>query len=543
MTHGATKPPRLLIRRDLQVLRSVDLVSNITIGRSSRSDIELDHPSVSRSHARLEQRESDWFVVDCGSTNGVLINGLSVEAAKLKSGDVIEIRPFSLNYLAGPTDQGDRSFELVGHGAITTAAALTEPGPAIAKRRLEDLYALARAVVKRTDEGTPWEAVRDTLQRSLSAQRCVLIGMDKVVGLYRLAPCERSGSAPTPLDVSGSVLREVTDSRRGVLIESVTDDRRYAAATSLVEAHVSSVLCVPVVVQDQTRAIVYADRRQIQRPFTSDDLGFVTAAVDLAAAAVELDELHNATRQLARVRGRIEAAREIQEMLLPQPVPQPAWGEVAARNVPAEQLSGDIYDVSLDARGRLVTWIADVSGKGVPASFLTAVLQSTLRAAFHERDDFEGIVRHVNSVIEAQTPADAFVTALICRWSPDGDMVEIANAGHLAPMWITSSGRVECHPERIGLPLGIDPAWDGHLVREDATDLVALTLYSDGATEACNPQGEQYGSERLQQQVEAIGDRGAGDIIGLLVEDIARFCTPLDPTDDVTVVCVRRERG
>ncbi len=534
----------MVVHHNLRLVRKIELLGDaLTVGRSRGCDVTLDHLSVSRYHARLERRGDRWFVVDTGSMNGVLLRGQVVQESPLNPGDIIEIRPFSLNYLAGTTEPDDQSIRLADRGAAMTTARVSAPPTTVVRQRLDDLYGLARLILQRKDEGSSWQSVQATLERSLSADRCVLIGLDESGTLYRLAPIVQSAAHSAPLDASRSVLGEVIGSRQGVLIERVAADQRVADARSLTGRGVGSVICVPVVVEGRTKAIVYADRNQTRHPFREEDLAFVAAAVDLAAAAVELDELQEKARELARVQGRIEAGREIQELLLPSPIPQPPWGQVAARNFPADQMSGDIYDVTLDESGGLIVCLADVVGSGVPAAFLTAVLISTLRLSLARGDDLREAVRCANAAFESHSPAGAFATVVVCRWSPDGRSVEIANAGHPPPVWLRSGGVIDLSPQRIALPLGVNADWDGRIVPYDASDVVLMALYSDGALEAQDQEGRQYGTERLSRAIARLGARSAAEVVEALAADVREFCQPSEPEDDLTLLVVKGDRS
>jgi serine phosphatase RsbU (regulator of sigma subunit) len=530
----------VVVRRDLRLVEKVELRGGVlTVGRSRKCDVTLDDLSVSRYHARLEQRGGRWFVVDSDSMNGVLLHGQPVKEAPLSSGDIIEIRPFSLNFLTGGAEPGDQSIRLADGGAMTTAR-VSAPPTTVVRRRLEDLYSLARLVLERKADGSFWQSIQAALQRSLSADRCVLIGLEESGALYRLAPVAQSAGRAAPLDASRSVLSEVIGSRQAVLIERVEADQRIADAPSLHGSGVGSVICVPLVVEGRTKAIVYADRNRTRRPFRSEDLEFVAAAIDLAAAAVELDELHDKARELARVHGRIEAGREVQELLLPSPIPQPTWGQVAARNFPADQMSGDIYDVKVDESGRLIVCLADVVGSGVPAAFLSAILLSTLRLNLARGDDLREAVRQANAAFESHSPPESFATMVIGRWSADGRFVELVNAGHHAPLWLKSDGTIDVFPERIALPLGVSKTWDGGVVRYDANDVTLMVLYTDGAIEAQDQSGQQYGTERFLQAVSRLGARSPAEIVDALAADVWKFCRPCEPGDDLTLLVVKR---
>ncbi len=546
MKHADTEhDDRLIVRHDLRLVKTVELkAGSYTVGRSSQCDITLGHDAVSRHHARFERRSDGWYVIDTDSANGVLVNGQRIQESRLLPGDVIEIRPFSMNYLAEHGTRhanGDRSVTFAGRSVTPTIVRdVARAAHVPVKQRLEDLYALSRLLIRRTEDGTFWPRVHAALQRSLAADRCVLVGVDSSAGMYRLAPRARSTEDQAPLELSRSVLNTALESGQALLIQNVNQDSRFAAAQSLAISATRSVICAPIMVQGRARAAVYADRRHSQPPFDEDDLDFVVAAVDLASTAVEMDELHVSARELSRVHGRIEAAREMQKLLLPNPLPQPTWGRVAARNYPADQMSGDTYDAFLDKAGRLVVSLADVAGKGVPAAFVTAMLQDALRQCAVYLDNLGDIMQRLNESMCTYNTAGRFATMVVCRWSPDGNVVEIANAGHHAPLWVRRSGHVEAFPERVGLILGYDARWIGEIVHRDASTDIIMLLSSDGATEARSPDDNEYGLCHLADRLAKLHREDAEDIANGLLGDVRSFCSPREPMDDVTLLIVKR---
>jgi len=535
---------QLIIRQDLRIIAKTELSDrSLTIGRSSSCDITLNHEAVSRLHARVEWRGRHLHVIDTDSVNGVHVNGRQVHEAHLMPGDVIEIRPFAINYTSRDTDQGDRSLQLGDSRVACTITRENRSMEAGVKQRLEDLYTLSRLVLRRKDDGSFWLSVHAALQRSLIANRCILVGVDEAAGYYRLAPSTRGSEINAPLGISRSVLNEVVGSGQGLLIQHVAQDERFAGRESLVGGAVGSVLCVPLVVGGRTRAVVYSDRQVNRLPFGPDDLNFAIAAMDLASAAVDLDELQVRAQELSRIRGRIDAAREMQEMMLPSPIPQPTWGQVSAVNYPADRMSGDVYDIAIDAKGRLLISIADVSGKGVPAAFATAILQNSFRSSLNHLEDLKEIVQQINKTFDAQSPSGCFATMVICRWSPTGDLVQIANAGHHAPLWWQPCEGVTPFPERIGLPLGVHTNWTGEIVVRNTPDNTLVLLSSDGITEARNLAGQEYELSRLAEQLGRLHTKHPDVIITGVLENVRAFCSPAELIDDATLLVVKCTRG
>ncbi len=515
----------------------------MTIGRSIDCDIRLDDDDVAPIHALLLRDDDGWRIVDQDAQRGLRVNGRKMEDAPLNAGDVIDIRPFSMNFLDAASDVAlgdDRSIHLSYSGVVPTYVRdAQEPGVVI-QQRLEDLYAMARLILARKENGSFWQIMHAAMQRCLAADRCVIVGVDEPGALFRLAPRARTADIDKPLGVSQSILRDTVAAGKGMLIEQVLQDQRYAEARSLVDHRSGSVICVPVVVDGRTRAVLYADRALTRMPFQPSDLDFAMAAVDMAAGAVSVDELQARTRDFSRMKGRIEVGREMQKMLLPSPIPQPTWGDVAALNQPADQMSGDIYDARIDDQGRLLVAIADVSGKGVPAAFVTAILQSSFRLALRYHDDLREIINGVNATLHTSIPSDCFATMIIVRWSTDGERVEIVNAGHHAPLWLTRDGRVDEFPSRVGIPLGIMPEWDESVVERDARGDSVLVLCSDGLTECADEARNEFGLDGVGRELARLGSAGAAEIAAGLAQRVRQHCAPREPVDDVTLVVVKR---
>lgn len=543
----ATAPQRLMIRRDLRLVREVDLVrqsGRLTIGRGKQCTIRLEDGDVAPIHATLEHLDDGWHLRDAGSERGLRVNGHKTRHAVLAPGDVVDIRPFAMNLLGIATQDderssGDTSLQLSRSGVTATLVREAPDSGNVIRQRLDDLYALSRLILSRKDNGSFWQIMHAALQRCLTADRCVLVGVDNQGGLYRLAPRARPSAVESPLGVSLSVLSDTIRAGTGMLVEHVGSDARYAAAQSLVDHRSGSVICVPVMVDGRSRAVVYADRQVSRVPFQPSDLDFAMAAVDLAASAVSVDELQAQTRELSRVRGRIEAGREMQEMMLPSPLPQPVWGEVAALNIPADQMSGDIYDVMFDTKGRLVVSLADVSGKGVPAAFGTAIVQSSFRQAVSDHDDLRDAMRSINGTLDKSLPPGCFATMVVCRFSVDGSEVEIANAGHHAPVWLGDGG-IETAPQGIAIALGIVPDWPDEVVRKPLSSERVVVLSSDGVTEATGADHDEYGLSRLGDCVARNGAVSAVAIADRIAEDVRAFSRRDEFDDDLTLVVVKR---
>jgi sigma-B regulation protein RsbU (phosphoserine phosphatase) len=237
-------------------------------------------------------------------------------------------------------------------------------------------------------------------------------------------------------------------------------------------------------------------------------------------------------------------AAGIQAGLFPAVLPEMAGCELAARNRPALQCGGDYYDVlptagNGDARSFLLC-VADVAGKGLPASLLMSNLQATLRASLWHRPSLTDLVVHTNELLNAFMPADRFITAILASFEPSTGRCDFVNAGHNGGFVMRMDGTVEALNTN-GPPLGLlrDLPFISDSLRIWPGEL--LVLYSDGAPEAFNPQAEQWGEERLACCLMQNRHLDPARMISRAFEEIDSFAGDAPQHDDITMMILKRK--
>jgi hypothetical protein len=241
-----------------------------------------------------------------------------------------------------------------------------------------------------------------------------------------------------------------------------------------------------------------------------------------SVCAVLILRFARSRREEERLEAELEAARTVQQVLIPSEIPIIPGFQVDAVYRPASQVGGDFFQVvSTETLGGALIVIGDVSGKGMPAAMTVSLLVGTFRTLAHYTQLPGEILDAMNRRMLARSKG-GFTTCLVVRIDPDG-MLTAANAGHLAPYVNGTEMSLQ-----NGLPLGIDAAtsYTGskfHLACDDQ-----LTLVTDGVIEARNKTGELYGFERAS----AIARKSA--------ESIARTAQDFGQADDITVVTIVR---
>jgi serine phosphatase RsbU (regulator of sigma subunit) len=248
--------------------------------------------------------------------------------------------------------------------------------------------------------------------------------------------------------------------------------------------------------------------------------------------------------QAARVAGELHAAQRIQMGLLPDPAkvaPGEARLDLAARIEPARSVGGDFYDCFMLDDHRLFFLVADVSGKGLPASLFMASVKNILKSAAHATQGRLGrVLVRAQQETRLENPESLFVTVFVGVLDLRTGYLECVNAGH-EPPW---HGRPGDRAARVqgpgGPPLGVlDEEFTYPVGRLSMRAGEWLLVLSDGVTEAMNPAGAFFGADRLQACLASLGEAPAsGAIVAGVCAEVHRFAAGADPADDVTLLAI-----
>lgn len=246
----------------------------------------------------------------------------------------------------------------------------------------------------------------------------------------------------------------------------------------------------------------------------------------------------------------MEVAAQIQKTLLPTELPHLPGLEIEAIYRPAMTVSGDLYDVFEVADGRFCLAIADVSGKGVPASLVMSMVRTVIQVFAHEAESPHSVLIRANEYLLKSIPPGMFITVLLAIYETASRRLKFVSAGH-NPMLLfkNSTGEVtSLNPG--GMPLGVPSTVKNSF--EETLIETALTLdeedsifiFTDGISEAVSPDGERFGMERLTASFSAQMKNGHGRKLVHLSEEILRevdrFTGFSPPGDDISFILARR---
>jgi phosphoserine phosphatase RsbU/P len=240
------------------------------------------------------------------------------------------------------------------------------------------------------------------------------------------------------------------------------------------------------------------------------------------------------------LKGDLEVARQIQFGLLPfEPFSQDGI-HIATAMRPANTVGGDYFDIVDIGPGRVAVAVGDVAGKGMPAALLMALLQGSLHTLLSAGLRGADLVANLNAHLCASLPSNRLITLFYAELETATGVTSYVNAGHNPPFLLRGSGPAErLAPNGMALGVLADAGFSADSLTLGVGD--ALFLYTDGLTEAENAADQEYGDARLDAALLARRGASGRELIDAVIAEVLRFCGPVKPRDDMTLLSLRRE--
>src|SRR5882762_11563694 len=386
--------------------------------------------------------------------------------------------------------------------------------------------------------------------RVLDAQGGALYMMERAGG--KLAPAYISKGCPPFIDVPTHILQQAASNSAALegylrlqaippgegIIGRVWQTREPVLLTDLANAPelaglrgtslgAASVMVTPLLYGKQNMGVLALGNGPSSPSFTPSDFVVFKSIAEQSAFALYNAIIYSEANEKKRLDHDLEIAREIQRSLLPDESPVIAGFEIAGINLPARQISGDYFDYIRVDDHRLGVAIADVSGKGVPASLIMAISRRVLRSQAPHNPSPSAVLRAVNRQLYPDIKEDMFISLAYLVLDPESGSVTMARAGHDAPLLYRHT-KASVEPVKPpGMVLGID---SGSVFDRITNDFAlpferddCLVLYTDGVTEALDAKGDEFGVERLSQSIRESAANGASGIVRRLIDDLRSF--------------------
>ena len=321
--------------------------------------------------------------------------------------------------------------------------------------------------------------------------------------------------------------------RRPVVVPDVTKDPRYIS----VNPETRSEMTVPLIYRNRVIGVIDLESPHLHY-FNDEHVRIFSTLAPQIAITIENARLYErVARSEARLERDLRRAQEIQMHLMPGIAPKIPGLDVALHFQPARELGGDLYEFLSYGRDRQVIIVGDVSGKGAPAALYGAMASGTLRSLAPQKLPPPDMMKQLNVMFLERKIEGHFITLTYAIWEPRSRSLTLANAGMPLPILVRKG---QCRAIRAeGVPLGLleHTEYQAVAVSLETGDLLAF--FSDGITEANDPQQEEFGSRRLESILRLNSEKPPQEIVNRVFEELKDFEAGRPQRDDQTLVILK----
>jgi signal transduction histidine kinase len=306
----------LRLIRDSEGFRNEEFqVGEVTsLGRTPANDVVLEHRGVSKEHARIVSQDDGYYLEDLNSSNGTYLNGEKIERSQLRNGDVIRIFDYTIEFVEkAPGESVGRDAASAPVADLTTLVATQSPQDLTGalgkvdplqtlKRRLDVLYEVSRSAMGNLSMQSLLEVVLKELFKIFAqAEYGFVLIREDASGNFSVAASRKRDPSAESLTPSTTIIKHACDSRQAVLSASAVQDSRFKGAQSIVGSATTSVLCAPLIADEDVLGLIYVATRQYGSPFSEGDLHLVVCAAATAAIFLQNARLHEETLRSQRL--------------------------------------------------------------------------------------------------------------------------------------------------------------------------------------------------------------------------------------------------
>ena len=535
--------PPLLLGRDKP---------EITLGRSSSNDLPLEDGNLSRHHARLIWKEGHAFLEDLGSRNGTQVNGVLIaQAQPVDERDNLVLGKLAFHLEAKnpvPFDDGpdgdqpsSASFVMrVDKLRTSSKAGVTRSSAGWYKEALEIVHTLSLEMLGDIPTEMMLWGLLEQLYAFLKPSRGAVLLKDANGAMVQVAARSASQGQNFQVKLSRTLLEAALERHEAMLITNPQLDARLAQAQSMVASGGASIMTVPLEHGGEVVGMVYLEAGPPRPSFEEEDLRLVAVLGHMAAAKIHAARLTEEVAQKRIMEKEMALARQIQVRILPDRLPEMEKFELFGINVACRQVSGDLYGAWPGPEGKTWLAIADVAGKGIGPGLLMATFSAFMQAWCEVALEPAPLAAKLSLALSKRTTTNRYITAFLALLDPETGVLTYTNAGH-NPILVLRADGTQVLLSSQGFPLAMFPGgqYGQGTLHLEPGDLVFL--YTDGITEAADPQGVEFDLDTIARTLHDLGSRPLEELHRGLSEALLRHTRGAPLADDQTLVLVRRK--
>ena len=535
-------------RRYVRVSQTPFLIGR---GAETGNHLQLSDRRISRNCAALVMEAGHLYLEDKGQRRGLFVNGEKVESRALNDGDSITFGledSYEIVYRSG-SSSGEESIP----NLLTRIEHITSSEPV--GGGLSNLNRLLEAAALLHSQLPLDEVLGRVLEHAVSltdADRGMLLETD-ARGVLKVRLARRSGGLrlpPESLTPSQTAVQLALRQHSPVITEDLAQaEMGLQSAQSIIAQRLRAVVVIPLyavhrptgdsgitpAAQGHSLGVLYLDSRR-PAAFSKLDRQILDALAADTASILDNARLVIRERERQRLEQEINIARDIQQALLPKNFPDHPHFAVAGCNYPCLAVGGDYFDVFPLDNNRTAFLLADVSGKGLGAAIVTTMLQGALSGMALGTDPAR-VINHVNRFLCDHAEVGRYATMFFGILDDDGHL-EFINAGHPSPFLIRKGVAEEPFVEG-SYPVGLVPEAEYSVARLKLEPGDTVVLFSDGVTEAMDPDEELFGIPRLRQVLTGQTECPLDQLQKNVLEAVENFARGASQADDLTLLIVR----
>lgn len=349
-----------------------------------------------------------------------------------------------------------------------------------------------------------------------------------------------SSSREIRLPFGSGIAGLVAQNGEVIRIDNAYKDGRFNKVNDILTGfRTRNILCAPIENNKNEIVGVFQLVNKKDENFNDADVKFLKSLSNFSATAIQLAKLNQEMVEKKRLETQLNIAREMQLKLFPKSIPKLPGYEIFGTNGSCEEVCGDYYDFFPIEKNKWILAIGDVSGKGIPASFIMAILQSHLKAVSKFGYPLEEVMNLLNNYIVDNSTPEKFVTFIFGVLDLKENTFTYVNAGHNPPYLINKNGDVSLL-KSSGPIIGVFPDLDYecHTLKLQDGDL--LFCFTDGVTECFNNEEEEYGEERLEKFLVENKELDTKTIVEKSLLELEIFAEGAKPSDDITYLALKK---
>lgn len=565
--------PKLILLQEGQAIPYELTADETVVGRHPECTFQINSNMVSRKHAKVVKSGDGYVIEDMGSGNGTFVNAKKIEGpTPLSHDDRIKLGPILLRFEAPgaapkpapqpvaapsmpatPAARGNFTVDM-SEGEEDTATIMGTADRATgfgklevnSEAKLKGVLEISRALAGTSDLDALLPKILDTLFNIFphADRGCIMFKEDVTGKMIPKAMKHRRAGEDETVKLSRTILKSVMEEKTGVLSADAASDARFQASESIANLTIRSMMCVPLLsLAGEPMGIINIDTVNAFNQFRPEDLDLLMAIAGQAAMSYEQAKLLVTALEKQKQDKEMNIAMGVQRALLPTTIPKPEGWEIYASYDTAQAVGGDYYDAfEMEDGAKVCLAFGDVAGKGVPASLVMSRIATVVTNVMTFVKDVGEAINRINDQMCVRGIEGRFVTFVLIVIDVKTGLMTIANAGHMPVMIRKTDGTVEeFGEEAVGVPIGVMEGFPYDVLTRTIEQGETCVIYTDGVSEAMNPNSDLYGVDRLRELMLASKGGHADELGKTILADVRKFANGRPQNDDITIMVFGRK--